>query len=860
VAAANGKGGVTKQSAGGVPIGEVTPEEAAKIRSSVAAREQAPSSRAQASFVNWRRVADVLGQPFEVELIPISKLRAMRRDPMLGFGLSFIKTPIVRARWYINAASNKGPNAQVAAHLDHDLRRIYAAYILQYANSLDFGFQALVKRFELRIPAATFIETNPESGEQEEKPVWDQGSVQPIGWKTFIPLPPEYVEPLWTGQGDFNGIDFAPAQGTPPAGIPARTGPDAKGFKIDLYHALWITNERDQNFGSIYGYPRLGYAYRYWWSYWFRWAIADRAFERKADPSVIVRHPEGEFVNEQTGEVTPYNEYALLMGERMRSGGVIAIPSEPYLGEVDGKPSSTPQWEVDFTKDATNFEPFDKSFDYLDVQKLRSLWIPEQAFLEGKGGTSSRNVAAELGESFVESQAVLAAQIVESINRWVIPQWLAVNWPDFLVDGGKAELIMKGFADQDVEFTKQIVQLVGQNDSGVREMLKLVDLKSVLEDAGTPILPWADQQRRQQQLVAEAQAAAPPAVSPVAGQQVGVVPSIASGAAAAGAPTNGGSATGFAYINPPEVIVLSDTANDFLANLPPSPHYADRAVKGFSRQLWTLFHDLYVDEYETAFATIRSGEALEFTDTGDVELAFDDWLKRAAQVLSNWEGSQRWPGVLQRSIQIMANIMRRAARVESQRSARPSRIQDQQISDWINGHVAEFASQVSGTTRTELREFVAKRMSEGVLDRDQLEREARAHFSGFPDWKTDRLVRTEVRDAYNAATLLTARANDIPLVQASDAKYGVTDAECMERDGEIFTVDDALGIREHPNGTLSWRWLPVNLSIEYVDDVGVPDALVKYDKATQRVLLSNDVSPLVRRQALKLVGERANDD
>ena len=130
-------------------------------------------------------------------------------------------------------------------------------------------------------------------------------------------------------------------------------------------------------------------------------------------------------MDEDTGASTSYGEYALLMGERMRSGGVIALPSEPYE-DANGR-GTIRQWDIEFTKDATNFEPFDKSFDYLDVQKLRSLWIPEQAFLEGKGGTSSRNVAAELGESFVESQAVLASQIVEHINRWVIPQWLAVN-------------------------------------------------------------------------------------------------------------------------------------------------------------------------------------------------------------------------------------------------------------------------------------------------------------------------------------------------------------------------------------------------------------------------------------------------
>ena len=39
--------------------------------------------------------------------------------------------------------------------------------------------------------------------------------------------------------------------------------------------------------------------------------------------------------------------------------------------------------------------------------KLRSVWVPEQAFIEGEGGTSSRNVAAQMAEIFIESQALL---------------------------------------------------------------------------------------------------------------------------------------------------------------------------------------------------------------------------------------------------------------------------------------------------------------------------------------------------------------------------------------------------------------------------------------------------------------------
>lgn len=818
----------------------MTPEEIAKIRASVAAKEQAPSTKQQASFVNWRDAADQLGQPFEVEKIPISKLRAMRRDPMLGFGLNFIKTPIVRAKWYATARSNKGANAAIAAHLDHDLRRIYASLILADMNKLDFGFQAIAKRFEQRLPAATYIETDPDSGEQTEKPVWSEGGIQPIAWKPFVALVPELVEPIWAGDGSFDGIDLRIGGGSAPGGVVGSSGGggDEKVFKIDVYHSLWSTNEREQNFGSIFGYPRLGYAYRYWWSYWFRWAIADRAFEKKADPSIVVRHPEGEFVDEQTGETMTYRDYALLMGERLRSGSTIALPSMPYVGETDGKPSSIREWDIEFLRDGTDFEPFDKSFDYLDVQKLRSLFIPEQAFLEGKGGTSSRNVAAEMGESFVESQAVLAAQSVESINRWVVPQWLATNYPEFIADGGKAEMVMVGFADQDVEFTKQIIQLVGQQEEGAREIAKLVDLKRVLEDAGTPIASFEEQQRRAQQIAEEA-AAQPPVVDPVAGG-VGIVPT----------------ATGFSYVNGPEQIYLmSDAGTSFIESLPPTQHYSDRAIKGFARQLWRDYNDLYRDEYEKLIAALAESDEFEFSDEG-VEFAMEDVIAKATDLVRRLPGSNRWSGVLTRSIDVFDQIAKRAARLELGRAKISGRLPDDEFAEWRAAHLADVASKVSETTRMELRDFIAAQVSQGITDRALIAANARAHFSDFPDWKANRLVRTEVRDVYNYATLLAA-ANAETSVQATDADYGETDAECEERDGQIFDPREAMREEEHPNGTLGFRILPVQLSIERVDEIpDRPGHLARYDEETHTVYFSNDASRENERRFLMALGDR----
>src|SRR4051812_48677338 len=101
-------------------------EQAKKIRDDLTSQgEQAPSTRAQSyQHVYWEQLGDQLGQPFDATKIPISKLYQMRRDPMIAFALMFIKTPIIRAKWYIQCE-----DAQIAAFVDDALRKIYPRFV-----------------------------------------------------------------------------------------------------------------------------------------------------------------------------------------------------------------------------------------------------------------------------------------------------------------------------------------------------------------------------------------------------------------------------------------------------------------------------------------------------------------------------------------------------------------------------------------------------------------------------------------------------------------------------------------------------------------------------------------------------------
>jgi hypothetical protein len=822
---------------GNIPVGDMNEAEAASIRASVQRKEMAPSSQQQ-TFVDWRKLANQLGQPFEVERIPISKLRAMNRDPMLAFGMAFMETPHARAEWGIDAQDSNGPNHQVAGNVDWALRRIWTSYVQQFFLSLRYGSVALAKRFEERVPAGTYIDVDPNSGERTELPLWSEGGIAPIVWKPFVALPPETVEPIWNSDGEFDGIDYSPPEGSGAPGGAGATSNGKDGYKIPLSHALWITNEKENSFGNMYGYPRLGYAYRYWWSYWFRWAIADRAFERKGDPSIIVRHPDGDVYDPLTQTRREAGDVAMELGERMRSGGVITMPSSVYMGEVNGVPSAQPEWDISTLKDLLDFDPFDASFEYLDIMKLRSLWVPEQAFLEGKGGTSSRNVASEMSDAFMEQQEILMRALVEHINRWVIPQFIAINFPEFIAAGGTAKLVMKGFAPRDIEAMRQMVQLIAQQERGARELASIVDLPEMAKALGMPLRPFAEQQRIDTELKAEAEAArAPAAPAAPAGSGLSVVPT----------------ATGFAYVNEPErerVVLFSGEAAAFENGLRDigSPAFEDRAVRGMARELWGIFNVTYRDEYN-GFA-----DWLETLDLTAVEAAQpgDSHWNRAKQLINDWNRRANALATITKAKKVIGRVLDYAEAEAVLRIGQGRRAPDEARNAAVDSRISESVTQIFSTTEDEVTRFLANQLEQGETDAKKIAQAAREHFGEFPVWKSDRATRNEVRNAYNEGVLIASEVNDAT-VQALDAMLGDTDDECKGRDGRLLNPQEARQQEEHPYGTLTFRALPAGFSVQHAEG-DKPRA--SYDSESLTVRFEGDVSDETQRSYLKAVVDK----
>jgi hypothetical protein len=71
----------------------------------------------------------------------------------------------------------------------------------------------------------------------------------------------------------------------------------------------------------------------------------------------------------------------------------------------------------------------------------------------------------------------------------------------------------------------------------------------------------------------------------------------------------------------------------------------------------------------------------------------------------------------------------------------------------------------------------------------------------FDDARAETVARTETMLSYNRAALDAYGEFGVSEVLAYD---GDEDPECAARDGQTFTIEEAMAIEDHPNGTLDW--------------------------------------------------------
>ncbi len=734
-----------------------------------ALREVAPTARdASRSWVDWDNLQDYLGQPFDNRKIPLSKLEQMRLDPMLAFGLAYAKLPMVRCLWRI-----KSERADIAEGVDRAIRAIFGRTVLGILNDLDYGYSPGVKRYQLEKPDWTY---------QDQKgnvlPVWPHDNSM-VTFRPFVWLNPRRAWPHWTPEEGFGGIDFRrqtfPSD-TRSAEITPSPYREESEPNVPLDLAIWSINDRDRMFDDLYGYPRTGHAYRFWWSYQYNFSLGDRAFERLADPPIIVYYPTESLLEDDPGNEPDNQGIAIGIGEQARSGATIAMPSA-LLDAGDIRSSAHRAWDIDQMKVSENFDAFIKKYEYLDVLKLRSLWAPEQGLTEGSGGSSSRNVATVFSELFMESQVVKLAEIVDIFNRYIIPPLVQMNWgPD-----ARATLETHGFQRHDVETMQAIIQAMAQK---LPEQLP-VNFRESLEQLGVPVLTPKEFDV-QAKTIADAAAKQQPPPTPAAQIKKNQAQVAASGH----------------YQDGQESIELADSW------LPATKNYEDEVIQSAAKQLRKLWAQAYADMYESFAVHLNHEDEINL----NLEKRIFDARNLADTLLAGWRFSkEKTQRLIDETKKILTLALERtwARELRTHDLKAEFDVENADIANWLEEHGLSNVRDIGDTVRDELRTFLADALREeqspGVIAA-----RLREHFSEWPDWKAKRLARTEIGKATNIASLLAFKAAGVSIVEAID---GVEhDDECRQRNGRQFSIESAMAEAEDTHANCILHFHPVQLS------------------------------------------------
>jgi SPP1 gp7 family putative phage head morphogenesis protein len=106
---------------------------------------------------------------------------------------------------------------------------------------------------------------------------------------------------------------------------------------------------------------------------------------------------------------------------------------------------------------------------------------------------------------------------------------------------------------------------------------------------------------------------------------------------------------------------------------------------------------------------------------------------------------------------------------------------------------------INDTTRDEIQRLVVAGVDAGLGPAELAQTISES--TSFNAARAELIARTETMNAYNEAALHTYREFEVTEVEAID---GDDDAECAERNGKRYPIDEAFSIADHPNGTLDW--------------------------------------------------------
>lgn len=412
------------------------------------------------------QVKELLGV-FNPKYIGFETRQLMLQDPTVAFGLAVLGGPIINGKWDIDSNDAK---------IEAFIRQIVADKYFELASggflSVPFGYQPIEKVWKV---ADVVVEVDDKSS----------GTVSsfkmPQAWvfDEFKALDPRTINMLidpdkdkWAGFEQFPLTFNSSTQNA----VPARIGTE-RSF-------LW-SYRRQQAYGRLQGKPHLNTCYAPWWSKAATNLFCDRYFERKAEPNfkahapAVIEGPNGEKI-----------DGALFMASvlsALKNGEAICLP-----GEMDEKGNRLV--DVEFMQDDKRGDMFQQRFDYLDLQILKGLWIPDRAGSgSSKGGSGvgsgESSVHYEMLQKLIESVSI---EWFKEVQEQVVNPAVLYNFGEQALQESKTRICSSGISDFHRDLLKTILNTmqnaeVALADGKVVRLMEYMDAVEMCEELGVPI-------------------------------------------------------------------------------------------------------------------------------------------------------------------------------------------------------------------------------------------------------------------------------------------------------------------------------------------------------------------------------------
>ena len=407
-------------------------------------------------------------RPTDLSRLSDEMRKRMRKDSQIILGMGALKAPILSA---FSTYAIECENAEIAAFIRTAIDPILNRTIRSGLNSLDFGNAPHEKVFITR--NIRYDYEDKQSGESVSRT--RAGAVVYREMKDLDPQRVTYYADPKTGQ--FVGFmhDSDEKQFVEPEGA-------------------WVTTH-EREFGDIYGTSVLDACYEPW--YWCSVInmFCLRYFERKGDPPIKGRAPA--FTMSDNGTEKSSVDFFNTALTNLISAGVLTLPAEyDEHGNL--------LWDADYMKDDQRGEMFLRYIEYLQMLKLRALMIPDGA-IQQSGRTGSFAASKAFSEMFMTTRAQDLEEILESLNRWVIPQLVEYN---FGADAPPATITATIRPSDREELILRIVTslLRAESVAGTDRTLNLIDAMKALEQLNIPITSPEKVARAQEKREQEIQA------------------------------------------------------------------------------------------------------------------------------------------------------------------------------------------------------------------------------------------------------------------------------------------------------------------------------------------------------------------